>query len=154
MKLQLVREIAADHCTVGKLLIEMQFKWWTLEDRLHDGPKIPGDTCIPAGTYQIVITPSARFNRPLPLLLNVPNFTGIRIHPGNTQADTKGCILVGGGFNSRDLFLLHSQLACAALQADIQAALDGGDEVWIDIINPDRIPPAPPSSPSTLVTLA
>jgi len=52
-------------------------------------------TAIPCGSYNLVINYSNRYKRPLPRLLNVPNFSGILIHPGNTTEDTAGCILVG-----------------------------------------------------------
>lgn len=57
--------------------------------------KLYGQTAIPRGVYEIVITYSDRFQQYLPLLLNVPGFAGIRIHPGNTEADTLGCLLPG-----------------------------------------------------------
>jgi uncharacterized protein DUF5675 len=81
--------------TIGQLMIGARFQCYTLEDAVREGPKIPGQTAIPFGRYQIVLTPSQRFGRVLPLLLDVPHFTGIRIHAGNTAADTEGCILVG-----------------------------------------------------------
>jgi hypothetical protein len=65
-----------------------------LEDPERD-IKIPGETCIPCGTYIVVIDYSERFKRRLPHLLDVPNFTGIRIHPGNSAINTSGCLLPG-----------------------------------------------------------
>ena len=50
---------------------------------------------IPEGRYPLVVTWSPKFEQWLPLLLNVPKFSGIRIHAGNTSCDTEGCILVG-----------------------------------------------------------
>jgi hypothetical protein len=57
--------------------------------------KVFGDTCIPVGTYNIVLTLSPKFKRILPRLENVNNFAGVLIHAGNTKKDTEGCILVG-----------------------------------------------------------
>ncbi len=56
---------------------------------------IRGNTAVPAATYSLALTQSPKFNRLLPLLVNVPNMSGIRIHRGNSSADTRGCILPG-----------------------------------------------------------
>lgn len=94
MKLELIRERSTDKSTTGRLLIDGQFQCWTLEDVVRP-VKIAGATAIPAGTYKVIITESNRFKRRLPLLVDVPGFEGVRIHPGNSAADTEGCILVG-----------------------------------------------------------
>lgn len=96
MKLLLKRIALQETYTIGKLYIDGVKFCDTLEDKVRpDGVKVYGETAIPAGTYKVIITWSNRFKRKLPLLLNVPGFDGIRIHPGNTAVDTHGCILVG-----------------------------------------------------------
>ena len=57
--------------------------------------KIAGKTAIPTGRYKVVMSYSSTYKRRMPYLLNVPHFTGIMIHTGNTADDTRGCILVG-----------------------------------------------------------
>jgi len=69
----------------------------------------------------------------LPLLLDVPGFSGIRIHSGNTAADTSGCLLVGQSSAVDSIF--GSRLALAALQSKIAGALVRGEAVWIEIRN-------------------
>jgi hypothetical protein len=86
--------------TIGKLYLNGVYFCDTIEDTVRDfkkdgSGKIYGETAIPYGKYRIKITWSQRFNKPLPLLLNVPFFNSIRIHGGNTEKDTHGCILVG-----------------------------------------------------------
>ena len=106
MKILLKRVAFEDTYTIGKLYVDGELFCDTLEDKNrdlnHDGDltdagegKVFGQTCIPFGTYQVIINMSSRFKKEMPLLLNVPGFEGIRIHPGNTAVDTHGCILVG-----------------------------------------------------------
>ena len=96
MELTLKRVALKDTYTIGRLYVDGEYFCDTLEDKVRpDGIKVYGETAIPAGTYKVVITYSNRFKRLLPLLQNVPMFEGIRIHPGNTSADTHGCLLVG-----------------------------------------------------------
>ena len=94
MKLMLERDRPSLTCTMGTLLVDGAFECFTLED-LPQEIKVPGETRIPAGTYQVKITWSPRFKCLMPLLIDVPGFDGIRIHPGNSAEDTHGCILVG-----------------------------------------------------------
>lgn len=99
MKLLLIREPAGENCTHGKLYVNGVLECFTLEDvdrKLEKGgEKIHGRTAIPRGTYEVIINFSQRFKRDMPLLLNVPGFSGVRIHSGNTHEDTEGCVLVG-----------------------------------------------------------
>src|SRR5574343_976097 len=95
MKLELIRHAIKDTYTIGKLFIDGTYFCDTLEDYVRAGEKVFGKTAIPTGTYDVQITYSNRFKQPMPLLIDVPGFSGIRIHPGNTAEDTHGCILVG-----------------------------------------------------------
>lgn len=81
--------------TVGAFYDERdKFLCYTLEDAIRT-KKIPGQTAIPRGTYKIGYSHSGRFGRMLPILSDVPYFTGIRFHAGNRVEDTDGCILGG-----------------------------------------------------------
>lgn len=96
MKIKLKRTFKGAEYTIGKLYLNDEYFCDTLEDVVRpEGRKIAGKTAIPTGEYKVVLTESKRFKKLLPLLINVPNFTGVRIHSGNTHHDTEGCILVG-----------------------------------------------------------
>lgn len=135
MELTLERYDRNSERTIGKLMVDFDTKLfgYTAEDPVRTGPKIPHHTAIPAGRYRIVVTDSQRFKRKLPLLLDVPGFSGVRIHPGNGPDDTDGCILVGLG-RTTDL-VTSSRLACENLQHAIEHAIGAGDQVWITITN-------------------
>jgi len=136
MKLHLVREWNTDNSTIGELFIDGQRECFTLEDPVRAGPKISGRTAIPEGTYKIIVSMSPRFRRELPLLMNVPGFSGVRIHSGNTSGDTEGCILVGE--IRGDDSIGRSRLAFDLLFAKIQTAKKAGIPVEINISNESR----------------
>ena len=99
-----------DTHTVGKMYVDGVYECYTLEDAIRNGTKIIGKTAIPIGEYKLIIDASARFKQDMPHILDVPNFTGVRIHSGNTSADTDGCILVGTSWNGKD-FIGNSKIA-------------------------------------------
>lgn len=99
-----------DTYTVGRMYINDVYFCYTLEDKVREGAKVDGQTAIPNGTYSVIIDVSTRFGKQLPHILNVPNFTGVRIHSGNTSKDTEGCILLGHTYAGKD-FIGNSKLA-------------------------------------------
>jgi hypothetical protein len=94
MELKLLRFDSGLNDTLGILFMDGKFAGFTLEDE-HREIKVQGETRIPAGTYDIKYTYSPKYKKLMLEVMNVPNFSGIRIHPGNTEQDTSGCILVG-----------------------------------------------------------
>jgi hypothetical protein len=130
MKMTLTRDKSTEKSTPGMLAIDGQFECYTLEDVVR-ASKIRGETAIPAGEYEVALTMSPRFKRILPLLVSVPGFDGIRIHPGNTDKDTEGCILVGES-KSRD-FIGSSRVAFMRLFNKLADAKEAGERITIEI---------------------
>ena len=135
MKLRLIRDTFTEKSTIGKLYVNGVDYCLTLEDKDRQieagGIKRQGETCIPRGTYEIIVDFSNRFQVRMPLLLNVPQFTGVRIHPGNTDKDTEGCILVGK--TPGEDFIGDSRTAYNSLFADLEAAILAGEKIEIEI---------------------
>lgn len=135
VKLKVIREPSFAGCTLGKLYLDGAFFCDTLEDvdrKLEcGGEKIYGETAIPRGTYKVVLNFSNRFKRVLPQILDVKGFEGIRIHPGNTAADTHGCILVGSRDNHNRI--LRSRIAFDALFSLMEEAEEQNEDIEIEV---------------------
>lgn len=141
MELLLKRIAFRETYTIGRLFIEGEKFCDTLEDKNrdinHDGvftgieKKVYAETCIPFGRYQVTMEYSPKFKRKLPLLHDVPHFTGILIHRGNTPKDTSGCILVGE--NNVVGKVLNSTPYEKKLTELLLAAQNRGEEIWITI---------------------
>lgn len=137
MKLTLNRTYSDTTHTKGEILVNGKFLCYTLEDAIR-AKKIKHETCIDPGTYIVVLTLSQRFKTILPLLQNVPNFEGIRIHAGNTKEDTSGCILVGNFFKDDEIH--QSKLAMAKVLKVISEAIKQKEIIEITINNPVKKP--------------
>ena len=137
MKLKVERRFLKPEYTIGRLEVDGKYFCDTLEDRVRDlsrEKKIPGETAIPAGIYDVVVNISPRFKRKLPRLLNVPGFEGILIHRGNTPEDTAGCILVGE--NKAKGRVINSTPYELRLTEMIERAQSAGETITIEIIEP------------------
>lgn len=110
LKITVRRKILNECDTIGDLYVSypeepqtFNFVCNTLEDKVRNPKgtpkenfnKIYGETAIPYGTYRVIISYSNAFKKYLPEILNVPLYEGIRIHTGNINSDTYGCILLG-----------------------------------------------------------
>ena len=106
IKLRLERLYKGSKYTIGKLFINDEYFCDTIEDidrglkssmsvEYIKKKKVYAETAIPTGTYKIEMTYSNKFKRILPLLVDVKGFSGIRIHRGNTEKDSSGCIVIG-----------------------------------------------------------
>lgn len=144
MKMLLQRRPSTANCTIGDLSIDGRPECHILEDVVREVFGVPvekwkvyGKTAIPQGTYDIVVDFSPRFKRFLPHILNVPGFSGVRIHPGNTDADTDGCLLPGTWKSGERVN--NSREAFSALIHKIDQAKKRGEKVAIEIRNPQEL---------------
>lgn len=104
MQLVLQRLEFTDSATFGELTVEgYPLTLVTLELPNRDGK--PG-SCIPQGTYPVVLGPSPKFEHidemwvrqyatQMPHIIQIPDRSLIMIHWGNEVAETDGCVLVG-----------------------------------------------------------
>ena len=125
--------------TIGRLSVDGQYECFTLEDRIreiHGVPveqwKIKGQTAIPQGRYKLTLVWSPKHACMVPLVNDVPGFSAIEIHWGNTDVDTEGCLLLGNHHNPGEDRITESNLAWDAFMLLLEqgfgvtrAAVDG-----------------------------
>lgn len=135
MEITLKRIARRPGYTIGRMSIDGRYFCDTLEPQWRNyelgAKKVPGKSAVPEGRYRVLVTWSPRFSRWLPLLVGVPRFEGVRIHSGNTQADTQGCILVGR--NTEVGRVCQSRMWMNTLMAWIRHAERQDEQLWITI---------------------
>lgn len=153
MRLKLIRRYKKDTYTIGQLLVDGAFFCNTLEDKdrglTQDMPlpvikaaKVYGETAIPAGVYDIDMeTRSPKYagvewyrklnGGYMPTICEVPGYTRVLIHPGNTPLDTMGCVLVGQ--NKVKGQLVNSRATFARLYKLMKDAHDRGEDITLQI---------------------
>lgn len=140
MEAVLERAWKRDTYTIGRFYINGQRFCESIEDRdrglTQDMDikeikriKVFGQTAIPAGTYTVKMTHSPKYKRQMPEVLDVPGYSGIRIHSGNTADDTEGCIVLGR--NTKVGMVTESRKTCKEFERMLEAA---GGECKLTII--------------------
>ena len=146
MKLTVVRTQFGTDATNGLLFIDGIFECYTLEDQ-YQAVKVMHETCIPEGTYNIKFRKTGGFHAKyteryknahhgMLHIQDVPNFTYILIHTGNTDEHTSGCLIVGETQQdlevSKDGFIGSSAVAYKKMYAKVAGQLLQGKDVTIE----------------------
>ena len=146
MILLLKRDVLIEDVTAGSLYIDGDHFCFTLEDPVREAVtpqgwvwrpefKVPGKTAIPSGRYLVTVTFSNRFRRRMPLVMGVPDFTGIRLHGGSTVDHTEGCPLMGRWRSDDYLTIGNSNALTGELVMLIDSAERHG-KVYVKVRNP------------------
>ena len=140
MEITLKRKIVAGAAfTLGALTVGSTL-YYTVEDETRELThctqttcigKVYGKTAIPPGRYEIRDTWSPRFKKNMLELMNVPGFTGIRIHSGSTADDSAGCLIIG--LSQTPAGVAQSRAGVAQFNAQIRKMLATGERVFITI---------------------
>ena len=134
MKVEVNRIFKASNYTIGELSVNNNYVCDTLEDKVRaDGKKVYAETAIPTGTYTLVLSYSNRFKKVMPEILNVPNFSGIRIHCGNSSKDTEGCLLVGKWDGKTENWISDSKNSYNKLYPLLEEAFNKKENITITI---------------------
>lgn len=141
--------IGGKKATIGRMTVDSVWICYTLEDPCREpltarpqdaialaawvrSWKVFGRTAIPRGTYRVIMHDSPHFGRLMPMLVDVPGYSTVYFHPGNTANDTEGCILVGFTL-ADDHTIGGSRGAFAALYSQIEEAINAGQKVWCTV---------------------
>ena len=134
MKIEVNRIFKASNYTIGELSVNNNYVCDTLEDKVRVvGEKVYAETAIPTGTYTLVLSYSNRFKKVMPEILNVPNFSGIRIHCGNSSKDTEGCLLVGKWDGKTENWISDSKNSYNKLYPLLEEAFNKKENITITI---------------------
>lgn len=153
MKLQVLRTQFGKDATNGMLFIDGVFECYTLEDQ-YQAVKVMHETCIPEGTYDIKFRKTGGFHAKyteryknahygMLHIQDVPNFTYILIHTGNSDEHTSGCLIVGETQQdldiSKDGFIGSSTVAYKKMYAKVAGQLLQGKKVSIEYLNISKL---------------
>jgi hypothetical protein len=153
VKLTVVRTQFGTDATNGLLFIDGLFECYTLEDQ-YQAVKVMHETCIPEGTYDIKFRKEGGFHTRYSAkygnshygmlhLQDVPNFTYILIHSGNTDEHTSGCILTGETQQDLDMgkdgFVGRSSVSYKKMYRKVANQLLQGKSVQIEITTIEKL---------------
>ena len=140
MELTLNRNPSTSESTISPLYVNGKFQCYILEDvvrQIEGQPvsswKVYGKTAIPRGRYKIVLSYSQRFKRILPELINVDGYLGVRIHSGNTDLDTDGCLITGDKVTATEIVGGTSRPALENLINVLESAYNKNEPIYITI---------------------
>ena len=88
----LTRRTRKDKAVFGTLTFPLEMQNGIIEEKVTTLEN--ADFLIPAGTYPLRLTWSPRFKKLMPLIDEVPDREGIRIHQGTKPEHSQGCVLV------------------------------------------------------------
>lgn len=143
LHLTLIRKWKKSDYTIGQLYAGGRLICNTVEDADRGlnmymketeikNKKVYAETAIPAGTYKLAVSVSPKFKRKLIEVLNVPGYSGIRIHKGNTAKDSAGCIIPGE--NKIQGGVINSTKYEELLTSMVESALNNKEEAYLTII--------------------
>lgn len=143
MEIIVIRKYFKDDYTIGKLYLNGKYFCDTLEPKDRGlnqymskeeiaKIKVKGKTAIPFGTYEVILTQSAKFGRLLPEILNVKGFLGVRFHSLNYPHETEACI--GVGENKKKGMIINSRIWETYLIAELKKAKAQNDSVKLIVI--------------------
>lgn len=148
MELTSIRKWYTSSSTISELFLNNAAaarECFVLEDTVRaPGVKVQNETAIAAGRYRVIVDWSNRFKKFSFHILNVPNFAGIRIHSGNTDEDTDGCLLVGQERSLNAIFGSHNAFFALWDKLTEEAGFDEEhgcisfrmkEETWITIVD-------------------
>lgn len=145
MNITLQRQPSYKGTTFGELTIDGDWFCHTLEDQIRELPgvdvsiwKVKAVTAIPSGVYRVTMEQSPRFGPDTLTINDVPGFDKIRIHGGNTAADTEGCVIVGSRCDREAGTITGAKVdgVLDKLKARVREALERSEQVFIDVRMP------------------
>jgi len=140
MRILVARYKSSSEWTLSKVYLDGDFECFGLEDEKREVKKMH-ETRIDEGTYKVTLRTFGghheRYKKKFPehegmlWIRDVPKFSDILIHIGNTEKDTSGCLLLGTLVNEKNGTVSGSTIAYRAFYKKVLKAIKAKEEVTI-----------------------